>query len=287
MLRPTYYWARARVHSPNKFLPPLLLYNNLSKLCMVLKAGNFVRRSGVSPRVKQFDEFVISPAAASPGLFGGCDVERTSVLLSLSQRINTPKLCISLLLSLLSIAMAAASDTTVTQVSADEYLPHRPPSPTASLATSLSPTLVDKSSYTERPSLKICFPIIIPSGSSPYFIEIVDIEVFLTPMSLYRVSSSSNQTTLHSYRDNVEVANIRWDRSSPRMVFRRKKIKCKAWLPLTGTGPQKDSEYICPFMSFQVESDGDPPPGLACSLSAMHNSLGHRGGPLVMCVCSC
>ncbi|KAF8467537.1 hypothetical protein DFH94DRAFT_291133 [Russula ochroleuca] len=198
MLRPTYYWARARVHSPNKFLPPLLLYNNLSKLCMVLKAGNF--------------------------------------------RINTPKLCISLLLSLLSIAMAAASDTTVTQVSADEYLPHRPPSPTASLATSLSPTLVDKSSYTERPSLKICFPIIIPSGSSPYFIEIVDIEVFLTPMSLYRVSSSSNQTTLHSYRDNVEVANIRWDRSSPRMVFRRKKIKCKAWLPLTGTGPQKDSE---------------------------------------------
>jgi hypothetical protein len=188
-------------------------------------------------------------------------------------------------LSPLSIAMAAASDTT--QVSADKYLPHRPPSPTTSLATSLSPTLVDKSSYTERPSLKICFPIIIPSGSSPYFIEIVDIEVFLTPMSLYRVSSSSNQTTLHSYRDNVEVANIRWDRSSPRMVFRRKKIKCKAWLPLTGTGPQKDSEYICPFMSFQVESDGDPPPGLVRSLTAMQNSLGHRGGHPVMCVCSC
>jgi hypothetical protein len=192
-------------------------------------------------------------------------------------------------LSPLSIAMAAASDTT--QVSADKYLPHRPPSPTTSLATSLSPTLVDKSSYTEhpRPSLKLTIPIMIP-GDSPYIINMVDFKVFNTPnWYKYYVFSSSNQTALFSCTDRVDVATVQWDRRpSPRMVFHRKKIKCKAWLPLTSTGPQKDSEYICPFTtSFRVESDGDPPPGLVRSLTAMQNSLGHRGGHPVMCVCSC
>ncbi|KAF8467539.1 hypothetical protein DFH94DRAFT_291122 [Russula ochroleuca] len=139
--------------------------------------------------------------------------------------------------------MAAASDTT--QVSADKYLPHRPPSPTTSLATSLSPTLVDKSSYTEhpRPSLKLTIPIMIP-GDSPYIINMVDFKVFNTPnWYKYYVFSSSNQTALFSCTDRVDVATVQWDRRpSPRMVFHRKKIKCKAWLPLTSTGPQKDSE---------------------------------------------
>ncbi len=44
-----------------------------------------------------------------------------------------------------------------------------------------------------------------------------------------------------SCRDNVEVATVQWDRHSPRMVFRRKKMKCKEWLKRTGSD---DNGYI-------------------------------------------
>jgi hypothetical protein len=160
----------------------------------------------------------------------------------------SPSESISLLLSLLSIAMAAASNTT--QVSADEYL-HRPSSPAASLATSLSPTLVNKSRHTERPSLKLR----IPSGASNILNSVV---VNAAGQSLvYSISSNSKHTTFVSCMDNVEIATVQWDRSSPRMVFRHKKIKCKAWLPLTG--PQNEyMPVLQPLMSFQVESDRDP-----------------------------
>jgi hypothetical protein len=53
---------------------------------------------------------------------------------------------------------------------------------------------------------------------------------------------------LISSTDNVEVATVQWDRSSPRMVFRRKKIKCKTWLSLTGP----DNEYILTLNAFRV-----------------------------------
>jgi hypothetical protein len=43
-----------------------------------------------------------------------------------------------------------------------------------------------------------------------------------------------------SCRDNVEVATVQWNRHSPRMVFRRKKMKCKEWLKLAGP----DNEYM-------------------------------------------
>jgi hypothetical protein len=125
--------------------------------------------------------------------------------------------------------MAAASMNT-TQVSADEYF-HRPSSPTASLATSLSPTLVNNSHYIERPSLKLR----VPSGASNILNSVV---LNAAGRSLYSISSNSKRTTVVSCIDNVEVATVQWDRSSPRMVFRRKKIKCKRWLSLTG--PQNE-----------------------------------------------
>jgi hypothetical protein len=119
-----------------------------------------------------------------------------------------------------------------TQVSANENF-HRPSSPTASLATSLSPTVVGNSHYNERPSLKLR----IPSGASDILNSVV---VNAAGQSLYSISSNSKHTAVTSCMDNAEVATVQWGRSSPRMVFRGKKSKCKTWLPLTG--PQ--SEYM-------------------------------------------
>ena len=132
---------------------------------------------------------------------------------------------------LLCIGMAAAFDNT--QASVDEYSQrhdhHRPPSPTPSL----SPTLVNNTHYTARPSLKLR----IPGGASNILNSRV---VDPAGQSLYSVSSDSKRTTLVSCRDNVEVATVQWDRHSPRMVFQHKKMKCREWLKLTGP----DNEYI-------------------------------------------
>ena len=57
---------------------------------------------------------------------------------------------------------------------------------------------------------------------------------------LYTISSNGSRKTLLSHRNGTEVATIDWDRSSPRMVFRGKKVKCKEWLPRTGP----DTEYV-------------------------------------------
>ena len=129
----------------------------------------------------------------------------------------------------------AAAAVYATQVSAGEYLPHHvlrhaspPPTPT-------SVTLVNNAHLrvNERPSVKLK----ISGGSS----NISNSEV-VSPsgQSLYSISSNSKRTTLVSSRDNVEIATVEWDRSSPRMVFRRKKMKCKEWLPLAGP----DTEYV-------------------------------------------
>lgn len=91
----------------------------------------------------------------------------------------------------------------------------------------MSVTLVNDAHLTERPSVKLK----IPGGSSDIFNSVV---VSASGQSLYSISSNSKRTTLVSCRDNVEVATVEWDRSSPRMVFRRKKMKCKEWLPLAG-----------------------------------------------------
>ena len=124
--------------------------------------------------------------------------------------------------SLLFVAMDAASIYTITP---DEYPHgyHRAPSP----ATSLSPTLVNNVHSTERPSTKLRFP----SGASNVLNSMV---INAAGQSLYSISSNSKRTTLISCTDNVEIANVHWDCRSPRMVFRRKKTKCKYWLPRTG-----------------------------------------------------
>jgi hypothetical protein len=130
--------------------------------------------------------------------------------------------------------MAAAAVYT-TQVFAGEYmLPHGhcsaspPPTP-------LSPTLVNSAHLRviERPSVRLR----IPGGGSNIVNSVV---VSAAGQSLYSISSNSKRTTLASSKDNVEVATVEWDRSSPRMVFRRKKMRCKEWLPLAGP----DTEYV-------------------------------------------
>ncbi|KAI0274141.1 hypothetical protein BGY98DRAFT_995716 [Russula aff. rugulosa BPL654] len=123
----------------------------------------------------------------------------------------------------------AAAPIYNSQMSPDEY--YRSPSPT----TSLSPTLVNNARYTERPSLKLSFT----SGASNILNSAV---VDAANQTLYSISSNSKRTTMVSCRDNVEVATVQWDRHSPRMVFRRKKVKCKEWLKLAG--PDNDSRIL-------------------------------------------
>ena len=133
--------------------------------------------------------------------------------------------------TLLSVGMAAPSSYT------QAYTTQVPSSPT----TSLSPTVVTNSHYIERPSFKLR----IPSGASNILNSAV---INPAGQSLYSISSNSKRTTLISCADNVEVATVQWDRSSPRMVFRRKKFKCKTWLPPTGP----ENEYILTLDVIQV-----------------------------------
>ncbi|KAI9508977.1 hypothetical protein F5148DRAFT_1191211 [Russula earlei] len=101
--------------------------------------------------------------------------------------------------------------------------------------TPLSPTLVDFAQHTERSFIKFR----IPSGSS----NIVNSEVVdRAGQALYSISSTSKRTTLVAAGDNAKVATVEWDRSSPRMVFRRKKMRCKEWLPLAG--PETQSRIL-------------------------------------------
>ena len=127
----------------------------------------------------------------------------------------------------------AAAAVYATQVSAGEYLPPHALSHASPPTIPMSATLVNDAHLHERPSVKLK----IPGGSSDIFNSMV---VSPSGQSLYSISSNSKRTTLVSCKDNVEVAAIEWDRSSPRMVFRRKKMKCKEWLPLAGP----DTEYV-------------------------------------------
>ncbi|KAH9968458.1 hypothetical protein BJV74DRAFT_868256 [Russula compacta] len=128
-----------------------------------------------------------------------------------------------------------ATTTVGTRVSAGGY-PHPhgdghvspPPTP-------LSATLVNVARRTERSSIKLKFTC----GSSDIVNSVV---VDAAGGILYSTSSDSKRTTLVSCGDNVEIATIEWDHSSPRMVFRRQKIKCKDWLPLAG--PDTESRVL-------------------------------------------
>ncbi len=140
----------------------------------------------------------------------------------------------------------------------------------------MSPTLVNDAHLTERrPSIKLKL-LKIPGGSSNNIFN--SVVVGASGQSLYSIASNSKRTTLVSCRDDVEVATVEWDRPSPRMVFRRKKMKCKEWLPLAGP----DTEYV-PGLRYRLMSliMSDTPLGLACSHTVINNTLGCIGPPLV------
>jgi hypothetical protein len=87
--------------------------------------------------------------------------------------------------------------------------------------------LVEPPRSNERPSIELKI-----SSSRDKIVNATVVDP--TGRPLYSVSSDENLTKLLSLRDNTEVATVNWDRSSPRMVFRGKKIKCKEWLPRAG-----------------------------------------------------
>jgi hypothetical protein len=100
-----------------------------------------------------------------------------------------------------------------------------PPTPTSS-------SLVNTPYHNERPSVKLT----IARGKSNIVNSVV---VNASGQSLFSISSNSKRTTVVACKNDAEVATVEWNRSSPRMVFRRKKIRCKEWLPLA----RPDTEY--------------------------------------------
>ncbi|KAH9024019.1 hypothetical protein EDB83DRAFT_2428698 [Lactarius deliciosus] len=104
-----------------------------------------------------------------------------------------------------------AASAVYTQVSAGGY-PHAYDMPPP--LTPLSATLVETTRHIERPSIELKF-------------------------------SSSGANIVNSV-----IATVEWDRSSPRMVFRGKKIKCKEWLPLAGP----DTECVLILLSYDLNT---------------------------------
>src|SRR6266850_609053 len=107
---------------------------------------------------------------------------------------------------------------------------HQRPSlgPVLPSSTLPSATLVNPAAaVNERPSVKLK----IVGGKSNIVNSVV---VNADRQTLYSIASNSKRTAVVACKDNIEVATVEWDRSSPRMVFRRKKMKCKDWLPLAG-----------------------------------------------------
>jgi hypothetical protein len=87
----------------------------------------------------------------------------------------------------------------------------------------------------ERPSIELKI-----SGSGPEILNAVVTDS--TDRPLYSISSDESRTTLLMQKDSTGVATIDWDRSSPRMVFRGKKAKCKEWL--LRAGPETESRMF-------------------------------------------
>ncbi|KAH9979677.1 hypothetical protein BJV74DRAFT_858037 [Russula compacta] len=94
--------------------------------------------------------------------------------------------------------------------------------------TASSTTLVNVPLTGKRPSIKLKFS---SRGSAVVNSVVVD----PSGRPLYSVSSDWKRTVLASCQDNVDVADIEWDRASPRMVFRHRQMKCRDWLPLAGS----------------------------------------------------
>ena len=129
--------------------------------------------------------------------------------------------------------MAASVHVTHWQVDARQYPHSYVHGKTSQFTTPRNAALAKAPPCNERPSIelkissrgaKILNAVVADSASRP----------------LYSISSDESRTTLLSQRDSSKVATINWDRSSPRMVFRGKKFKCKEWLHYV----ESDSEYV-------------------------------------------
>ena len=163
---------------------------------------------------------------------------------SSASRSHTTPYSLRLLLSISTPSGMAATAVYATQVFAGRY-PHEhghgrtspPPSP-------LSATLVEPPRPHERPSIELKI-----SSSRDKIVNATVVDPAGRP--LYSISSDDSRTKLLSLRDNTEIATVNWDRSSPRMVFRGKKVKCKEWLPRAGP----DTEYVLLLLSYASYSE--------------------------------
>jgi hypothetical protein len=142
------------------------------------------------------------------------------------------------------LAMAASSQSPTGNHQHSQPTNHGPVSPSSSPQ---SATFVNTAPVvSERPSVKLK----VVSGKTDILNSVV---VNTAGQSLYSISSDSKRTTMVACKDNVEVATVNWNRSSPRMVFRRKKMKCKDWLPLTG--PETEYKRRPPPSCYLSEPD--------------------------------
>ncbi|KAF8260363.1 hypothetical protein EI94DRAFT_1706341 [Lactarius quietus] len=139
-----------------------------------------------------------------------------------------------------------ATSVNTTQISAGGYpIAHvygrtsPPPSP-------LIATSIEEPRHKERPSIELKF-----SSSGAKIVNAVVVDLAGHP--LYSIMSNSKHTKLLSHKDNTEVATVDRNRSSPRMVFRGKKVKCKEWL--ARAGPETDDSQ---FTWMQHSSRGFP-----------------------------
>ena len=138
----------------------------------------------------------------------------------------------------------ATSDTS-SRVSASGYSYwHADTHDRAPPPTLLSASSVETARRNQRPSIELKI-----SNSGAKIVNAVVVGPAGRP--LYSISSDSKCTKLLCHKDNTEVAIIDWDRSSPRMVFRGIKFKCKEWLPRSGP----ETEYVLIFHSHARDSD--------------------------------
>ena len=122
----------------------------------------------------------------------------------------------------------ATSDTSSTQVFASGHSHwHADTHGRAPPPTPLSASLVETARHNERPSIELKI-----SNRGTKIVNAVVVGPAGRP--LYSITSDSKHTKLLCHKDNTEVATVDWDRSSPRMVFRGNKFKCKEWLSRAG-----------------------------------------------------
>jgi hypothetical protein len=161
----------------------------------------------------------VSPIHKIKGWIGTHDCFSSTLERSRCHTTNLPA-------SLLPTPSGMAAPVHAMQVSAGGY-PHAYDHDRSSPPTPLSETLVEVPRSDERPSIELKI-----SGSGASILNAIVVDPAGRP--LYSISSNESRTTLLSQRDSSKVATIDWDHSSPRMVFRGKKVKCKEWLPRAG-----------------------------------------------------